>query len=179
MPSVLHHLQQAQGASNTTQEALQHTAEHYCHQTEHQRSPALQYSQSQKVWLCAKDIPLKVSSRNCLIILLCPLRLTLWSVPWLLSLSSLPRSRSPLLSMSPKVMSVSSSPLCPLADPTSARSWTVFWMSITMVSVSSTSWTGMVTVLPAWISTERPQFHFTQGMFHFLDSQFNISIFSV
>ena len=64
VPSVQHHLQQAQRTWVTVLEALQRTANENRRQADRHRSPAPQYIPGQMVWLSTKDGPLKASTKK-------------------------------------------------------------------------------------------------------------------
>lgn len=64
VPSVQHHLQRCRNVWTRTREALKKAAARHRQYADRRRTPAPRYAPEQKVWLAAKDIALKVSSRK-------------------------------------------------------------------------------------------------------------------
>lgn len=64
VPSVQHHLQRCRRVWSRTREALLRAVARQRSCADRRRSPAPVYSPGQKVWLAAKDIPLRASSRK-------------------------------------------------------------------------------------------------------------------
>lgn len=62
--SVQHHIRRCKSIWNRTIKALNHTAEQNRRFADRKRSPAPLYALDQKVWLSARDIPLKSISKK-------------------------------------------------------------------------------------------------------------------
>lgn len=121
VPSVQHHLQRCRRVWTRTREALTKAAARHCRYADRLRSPAPQYTPGQKVWLSAKDVPLKVSSRK-----LAPRFIGPYVVHSVILPSAVKLKLPPSLRIHPvfhvsQVRPVLSSVLCPPSDPPSSR----------------------------------------------------------
>lgn len=117
VPSVQHHLQRCRRVWARTREALlRAVARQRCY-ANRRRSPAPTYSPGQKVWLAAKDVPLRTSSRKLSLRYIGP-----YSVDRVISPTAVKLRLPPALRIHPvfhvsQVKPVLSSHLCPLPEP--------------------------------------------------------------
>jgi len=123
VPSVQHHLQQAQQTWVTVREALLRTADQNRRQADRHRSPAPQYIPGQKVWLNTKDMPLKASTSKLSPRFIGPFEIQSVISPTAVRLN-LPASLRihPTFHVS-QIKPVSTSPLCPPAQPPPPPGW--------------------------------------------------------
>lgn len=113
VPSVQHHVQHCRWAWIRTREALLRTVARQHHQANQRRAPASENALGQKVWLAAKDIPLRAMSRK-----LFPRYIGPYEVIKILSPTALKLALPPTLRIHPmfhvsQVKPVVMSPLCP------------------------------------------------------------------
>uniref|UniRef100_A0AAQ4S1T4 Chromo domain-containing protein n=1 Tax=Gasterosteus aculeatus aculeatus TaxID=481459 RepID=A0AAQ4S1T4_GASAC len=116
-PSIQHHLQRAQQTWITTREALLRTADRNRRQADRHRSPAPEYTPGQKVLLNTKDVPLKASTRK-----LSPRFIGPFEIQAVISPTAVRLNLPPSLRIHPtfhvsQIKPVSTSPLCPPAQP--------------------------------------------------------------